>query len=51
MFFFFFFCFNPRTPSGVRQQGGDCLKHFAIAGADKQFVWANAVIVGNKVVV
>ncbi|HEX2947977.1 MAG TPA: sialate O-acetylesterase [Armatimonadota bacterium] len=30
---------------------GDTLKGFAIAGADKKFVWANAVIEGNTVVV
>jgi sialate O-acetylesterase len=30
---------------------GDKLKGFAIAGADKQFVWADAQIVGNTVVV
>lgn len=30
---------------------GSTLKHFAIAGEDKQFVWAEAVIRGNKVVV
>lgn len=27
------------------------LRHFAIAGEDKKFVWANAVIKGNKVIV
>ena len=27
------------------------LKHFAIAGEDKEFVWADAVIRGNTVVV
>jgi len=27
------------------------LKQFAIAGADKKFVWANAAIQGDKVVV
>lgn len=27
------------------------LKHFAIAGEDRKFVWANAVISGNKVIV
>jgi sialate O-acetylesterase len=27
------------------------LKHFAIAGADKKFVWAQAIIKGNTVVV
>ena len=35
---------------GLRAQGGK-LQHFAIAGADKQFVWADAVIKGNTVVV
>jgi len=30
---------------------GDTLKGFAIAGADKKFYWANAVIVGDKVIV
>lgn len=37
--------------SGLQAKGGDDLKHFAIAGADKKFVWANAQIKGNKVVV
>ncbi|MFZ6033412.1 MAG: sialate O-acetylesterase [Melioribacter sp.] len=30
---------------------GNQLKHFAIAGADKKFVWANAEIKDNKVIV
>ena len=30
---------------------GDKLKYFSIAAADKKFVWANAKIEGNKVVV
>ncbi len=30
---------------------GNILKYFAIAGADKKFVWANASIQGNKIVV
>ena len=30
---------------------GKELKHFAIAGEDRKFVWADAVIRGNKVVV
>ncbi len=30
---------------------GDSLKGFAIAGADKKFVWADAKIEGNKVIV
>lgn len=28
---------------------GDTLRHFAVAGADRKFVWAKAVIKGNKV--
>src|SRR5690606_28427131 len=27
------------------------LRHFAIAGEDKKFIWANAIIKGNKVIV
>ena len=38
------------TGRGLMVKGGT-LKHFAIAGEDKQFVWAEAVIRGNKVVV
>ncbi len=37
--------------SGLIAKGGGELKYFAIAGADKKFVWANAKIEGNKVVV
>lgn len=36
--------------SGLVARGGE-LKGFAIAGSDQKFVWAKAVIVGNKVVV
>lgn len=36
---------------GLKVNGGGALKHFAIAGADKKFVWANAVIKGNTVIV
>ncbi|MDA3799794.1 MAG: 9-O-acetylesterase [Kiritimatiellae bacterium] len=36
--------------SGLAAKDGG-LKQFAIAGADKQFVWADAVIVGDTVVV
>jgi sialate O-acetylesterase len=32
-------------------KGGEELKGFAIAGADKKFVWANAKIDGDKIVV
>ncbi|MBN1766527.1 MAG: hypothetical protein JW860_14830 [Sedimentisphaerales bacterium] len=39
------------TGSGLVAQGGGELKHFAIAGADKKFVWARAKIKGDKVVV
>ncbi|MCX6144743.1 MAG: sialate O-acetylesterase [Ignavibacteriales bacterium] len=38
------------TGSGLKARGGD-LKSFAIAGADKRFVWATAKIEGNTVVV
>lgn len=36
--------------SGLKIRDGDKLEEFAVAGADKKFVWANAKIVGvNKV--
>lgn len=35
--------------SGLIAKDGGELKHFAIAGADKKFVWAKARIKGNKV--
>lgn len=38
------------TGSGLTSNG-EPLKHFAIAGEDRTFVWANAVIKGNKVIV
>ncbi len=38
------------TGSGLVARGGQ-LKQFAIAGPDKQFVWAKAEIKGNKVIV
>jgi sialate O-acetylesterase len=38
------------TGGGLVAKGGE-LKEFAIAGPDKQFVWANARIEGNTVVV
>lgn len=37
--------------SGLVTKGGGDLKYFAIAGADKRFVWAKAKINGDKVVV
>jgi len=37
--------------SGMVSIDGEALHHFAIAGADKKFVWANAVIENNTVVV
>ncbi|MBN1804127.1 MAG: hypothetical protein JW837_02640 [Sedimentisphaerales bacterium] len=37
--------------SGLAIRGGNELKYFAIAGADKKFVWAKAKIRGNKIVV
>jgi sialate O-acetylesterase len=36
--------------SGLVAKGGE-LKQFAIAGADKKFVWANAKIEGSKIIV
>lgn len=37
--------------SGLVAKGGEPLKQFAIASKDKQFVWAEAKIEGNTVVV
>ena len=37
--------------TGLASRGGETLKHFAIAGDDHKFVWAQAVIRGNKVIV
>lgn len=37
--------------SGLVVKEGDKLQHFAIAGSDNKFVWANAVIEDDKVVV
>ncbi len=39
------------TGSGLISNDGEALSQFAIAGADKKFVWANAKIVDNKVIV
>jgi sialate O-acetylesterase len=39
------------TGSGLIAKGKDELGHFAICGADKQFVWADTRIEGNKVIV
>ncbi len=39
------------TGSGLYAKGGGNLKQFAIAGADKQFVWAKARIRGDRVIV
>ena len=36
---------------GLMAKDGDKLKGFAIAGEDKHFVWADAEIVGNTIVV
>ena len=35
--------------SGLKIARGENLKHFAIAGADKKFVWAKAIIKGKKI--
>ncbi|GGG49809.1 9-O-acetylesterase [Hymenobacter glacieicola] len=37
--------------SGLMAKGGGPLRHFAVAGPDKKFVWAQAQIDGNTVVV
>jgi sialate O-acetylesterase len=37
--------------SGLTTKGGGDLNYFAIAGADKKFVWAEATIKNNHVVV
>jgi sialate O-acetylesterase len=39
------------TGSGLVAKGGECLRQFAVAGADKHFVWAQAKIENNKVIV
>ena len=39
------------TGSGLTAKGDGELKYFAIAGADKKFVWAKAKIDGNNVIV
>ncbi len=38
------------TGSGLMAKDGE-LKYFSIAGTDKKFVWANATIQNNKVIV
>ena len=40
-----------QTGKGLVAKGGETLKGFAIAGADKKFVWADAKINGDTVVV
>ncbi|MXV16712.1 sialate O-acetylesterase [Hufsiella ginkgonis] len=39
------------TGGGLEAKGGGMLNQFAIAGADKKFVWARATISGDKVIV
>jgi sialate O-acetylesterase len=39
------------TGTGLMVKGEGELKHFAIAGQDEKFVWAEAKITGNKVIV
>jgi sialate O-acetylesterase len=36
---------------GLIAKGGGALKYFAVAGADKKFIWANAKIESDKVIV
>jgi sialate O-acetylesterase len=37
--------------SGLMAKGGGDLNYFAIAGADRKFVWAEAIIENNRVIV
>lgn len=39
------------TGSGLTTNDGEPVSEFAIAGADKKFVWAKAVIEGNRIIV
>lgn len=39
------------TGTGLISRDGEPLREFAVAGADKKFVWANAEINGDKIVV
>ncbi|MFA6087756.1 sialate O-acetylesterase [Mucilaginibacter sp.] len=39
------------APKGLMTKGTTAPKGFAIAGADKKFVWANAKIEGNEIVI
>ena len=39
------------TGSGLISNDGEALSEFAVAGADKKFVWAKAKIEGDKVIV
>ncbi len=39
------------TGSGLMPKAGEPLKYFSIAGKDSRFVWANARITGNKIIV
>lgn len=39
------------TGSGLNTRDGEAPAEFAIAGADKKFVWAKASIVGDKIVI
>lgn len=39
------------TGSGLIANDGEALREFAIAGADKKFVWAKAVIEGDRIIV
>ncbi len=43
--------FFDHAEDGLAAKHGEALKGFAIAGADKKFVWANAKIEGNAVIV
>ncbi len=39
------------TGGGLVAKGGGDLEHFAVAGEDRRFVWADAVISGDRIIV
>src|SRR5690606_13248589 len=43
--------FFKEVGTGLASRDGQPLRHFAIAGQDRRFVWADAVVKGNTVVV
>jgi len=41
---------NLKPDGGVKTSGGKHIKGFSFAGEDRNFVWANAIIEGNSVI-